>query len=245
MTVFGVDYACPSPAPAALKKAGVRFVCRYLSTPGNPKNLTAAEARKLRAAGIDIVLVFETTGGRALDGHAAGVADARAAREQASACGAPADQPVYFAVDFDPAEPQLPTVISYINGAASVLGRDATGVYGGWQAVHACLNAKVCRYAWQTYAWSGGVWDPRAQLRQTLNAQSCAGIAVDHDLAVADDFGQWAAAAAPKPAAKPQPPVVITGPRGRLIARRTVAAARRLLPELLNRFRKVTLRKAR
>lgn len=241
MTLFGVDYASPSPDAAALRRAGVRFVCRYLSTPGNPKNLTRAEAKKLRAAGIAIVLVFETTARRALGGRVAGIRDARSARAQAVGCAAPAHQPIYFAVDFDPSPAELATVVAYIHGAASVLGRTATGVYGGDAAVKACLDAGACKYAWQTYAWSHGVWDPRAQLRQTLNGQTCAGIEVDHDLAVTADYGQWR----PLPAAKPKPPVLITGPRGGLIARRTVAAAKRLLPGLLKRFHKVTFRKAR
>lgn len=47
--------------------------------------------------------------------------------------------------------------------------------------------------------------------------------------------------APPKPA--PVPPVTITGPRGHLIARRSVKAAAALVPALLKRFKKISLRR--
>lgn len=193
LPLFGVDFTA-GPSTAALKKAGVHFVCRYLSTAGNPKNLTASEARKLHAAGISIALVFETTGNRALGGATAGKADAKTARAQAAARGVPVKVPIYFAVDFDPTPQQLRNVLAYIRGAASVLTPARTGVYGGRTAVKACLDAKACKYAWQTYAWSGGVWDPRAHIHQYLNGQRLSGATVDFNRAVKQNFGQWAPA---------------------------------------------------
>ena len=46
---------------------------------------------------------------------------------------------------------------------------------------------------WQTYAWSYGQWDARAQLRQVLNSVSVGGSVgcCDKDVAVAADYGQW------------------------------------------------------
>ena len=43
MAVFGVDYAWGRPGPAALKRAGAKFVCRYLSHDTTGKNLTRDE----------------------------------------------------------------------------------------------------------------------------------------------------------------------------------------------------------
>lgn len=191
--IEGVDCASSVTADAAagLKAAGRGFVCRYVSTIGNPKNLTAAEARRLKAAGLDVVVVFETTADRALAGRPAGVADAKAALAQAVACGMPSGRPIFFAVDFDVSSGQKARVISYIAGAASVLGKHGTGVYGGLGAVKAVLDAAVCSFAWQTYAWSGGVWDRRAQLQQYENGQTLAGLSVDFDRAVSIDYGQW------------------------------------------------------
>lgn len=189
---FGLDYET-GPSPAELRAAGVHFVARYLSTPGNPKNLTRAEATALRKAGIDVVLVFETVADRALAGRAAGVADARSAVAQAHACGAPTSARIYFAVDFDARGAQLDQVLAYIRGAASELSPARTGVYGGAAAVKTCLDAKACALAWQTLAWSDGEWDPRAQLRQISINNSLAGHQVDHNHAVKAAYGQWPA----------------------------------------------------
>ena len=198
--LFGIDHSSHPPAPAALKSEGVCFVCRYLSTPGNPKNITRVEATDLKLAGIYVVLVFETGGNRALGGHGAGVADAQSARAQAGLVGL-AGTPIYFAVDFDAQHAQLPAVLAYLQGAALVLGHDLTGVYGGLAAVMAALDGGACRYAWQTYAWSGGVWDPRAHLHQYANEQTLCGISVDFDRANTPDFGQHKGQPPPQPKA--------------------------------------------
>lgn len=193
--IEGCDYVS-GPEPTLLRAAGKRFVCRYLSTPGNPKNLTRQEALDLHAVGISIVLVFETAGERALAGHAAGVEDAKSAQMQKLALRAPASVPVYFAVDFDAQPGQLEAVVAYMRGAASVLGRNRTGVYGGYETVRAC--ARVCRWRWQTYAWSFGRWSPAAQLHQYANAARIGGASLDLDRAVTRRYGQWPPATAPK-----------------------------------------------
>jgi hypothetical protein len=199
MPVFGIDYAVGDPQPARLKSAGVRFVCRYVSTRGNPKNLRAAEAKKLRDAGIDVVVVFETTAKRALAGRDAGLVDAKSALAQAKDCMPGDSAPIYFAVDFDATPGNQAAINAYLRGAASFLGKDNVGIYGGFYPVKRALDAGVCKFAWQTYAWSGGQWDTRAQIRQYRNGQVLAGMSVDYDRAMVADFGQWR-----KPAAAPQ-----------------------------------------
>jgi hypothetical protein len=199
MPVFGIDYAVGDPQPARLKSAGVRFVCRYVSTRGNPKNLRAAEAKKLRDAGIDVVVVFETTAKRALAGRDAGLVDAKSALAQAKDCMPGDSAPIYFAVDFDATPGNQAAVNAYLRGASSFLGKDNVGIYGGFYPVKRALDAGVCKFAWQTYAWSGGQWDTRAQIRQYRNGQVLAGMSVDYDRAMVADFGQWR-----KPAAAPQ-----------------------------------------
>lgn len=177
----GADFVS-GPTPAEDKAAGIKFVMRYLSTPGNPKNVTKAELSSLQATGIKVGLVFETTGMTFAGGFAAGASDARLAQSQAAALGHP-DAVVYFTVDTDP-HGHEPTIVQYVRGVASVLGRDRLGVYGGYTAVKACLDASACRYAWQTYAWSGGAWDPRAHLRQVENGVHVAGHGLDIDTAL-------------------------------------------------------------
>jgi hypothetical protein len=191
MSVFGVDYAWGRPGASALKKAGAKFVCRYLSHDSTGKNLTRTEARQLTSAGIWMVVVWESTAQRALSGHAAGVADAKAARTQADACGMPGGRPIYFAVDFDASSGQQAAINSYLDGAASVLGRDRVGLYAGYYVIKRAFDAKKITWGWQTYAWSGGHWDKRAQLQQYSNDHRINGVGVDYDRAVKDDYGQW------------------------------------------------------
>src|SRR5690348_10887246 len=187
---FGVDYAWGTPDYLALRKAGVRFACRYLSH-DKGKNLTAAEAKQLAAHGIDCVVVWETTANRALAGRAAGQADAREADRQAKLCRMPAGRPIYFAVDFDATVQQQPAINAYFEGVASVLGKHRVGVYGGLWPVRRLLAAKLVTYAWQTYAWSGGAWEDDTHLRQYSNGHTLAGVSCDYNRATAGDFGQW------------------------------------------------------
>jgi hypothetical protein len=194
---FGIDYAWGTPNVAGFKAAGVSFVCRYISTPGNSKNISAGEARTLSNGGIDIVLVFETTAGRATAGKSAGAADARSARSQAAGVGMPSDRPLYFAVDFDTAG-NPSKVDAYFDGVASVLGKDKSGPYGSYEVVKHLLD-RGFKYGWQTYAWSRGQWDSRAQLQQYSNDHTLAGVSCDYDRGVRPDFGQWRIGWSPKP----------------------------------------------
>lgn len=212
MSVFGVDYAWGRPGASALRKAGAVFVCRYLSHDTTGKNLTAAEARELSAAGLWLVVVWESTASRALSGRDGGAADARDAAAQAKACGMPADRPVYFAVDFDATPEQQAAINAYADGAASVLGRGRVGLYGGYWPVKRAFDAKKITFGWQTYAWSGGDWDSRAQLRQYSNDHRINGVGVDYDRAVHDDYGQWKAGGVSAPHAPAWPGRYITQP---------------------------------
>lgn len=187
--MFGIDYSAAPPNPALLSVNGVRFACRYVSTPGNPKNVTAAEVFGLRAHGIAVVLVFETTADRALEGYWAGKHDATAAATQAAGVGL-AGAPIYFAVDFDALASQQTKINAYLDGAASFIGRNRVGVYGGYWVVKRCLDEGKARYAWQTYAWSGGRWEPRAHIRQYRNGVKTFGIDCDFDESQKTDYGQ-------------------------------------------------------
>lgn len=197
MAVFGCDYSFSRPNLADLRREGVRFICRYVSAPGNQKNLTAGEVVAAKAVGLDGVVVFESVSGRALAGADAGTEDAKAAAAQVAGLGL-AGQPVYFAVDFDAQPKDLPAIERYFQAANTVLGKSRVGVYGGYRAVKYLFDLGIVRYGWQTYAWSNGKWDPRAHIRQIRNGVTLAGATVDMDEAVKPDYGQWVASA-PKP----------------------------------------------
>lgn len=199
----GLDYSFhPHPSVAAIRGAGARFVCRYISqdwaNDSSGKNLLPGECAGLLTAGLSIVVVVEEGAGWMLYGTAAGVAAARHADAVTKALGMPGI-PVYFAADFDAAPLQQPAIHSCLDGAASVLGRNRVGVYGGYYVVKRALNAGKATYAWQTIAWSGGQWDTRAHIRQG-HAVTIGGASCDWDTSTRPDYGQW-----PRPAAPPAP----------------------------------------
>ncbi len=187
----GVDYSWGRPSPSGMAADGYSFVARYLGHDTSGKSITKGEADALIGAGLDIVLVFEDSATNALGGYGQGQSDASLAAAQAASVGMPGDRPIYFAVDFDAQPSQQGTIDAYFDGVASVIGRDRAGVYGGYYLVNRTFNDGKVAWAWQAYAWSYGNWDPRAQVRQTLNGQEVAGGSVDLDVAIADDFGQW------------------------------------------------------
>ena len=98
----GVDYSTYPPGGAALKAAGKQFVVRYLADDWrglayqNPN-----EIADLKAHGIEIAVVYESAANRMLGGYAAGAVDAVYAQNVLLRRGLPADQPIYFACDFD------------------------------------------------------------------------------------------------------------------------------------------------
>lgn len=188
---WGVDYAFGHPHPAALHAAGVTFAVRYLGGEA-AKDLTRVEAENLSHAGIDLALVWEGSGTRALAGYDAGAQDARRAAAQAKAIGQPNGRPIYFACDFDAAgEGKVSPVLEYLRGAVHAIGWHRVGLYAGIGPIEAAYNEHRCKFLWQTLAWSHGQWSPHAQLQQRVNGRRVDGVDVDLDKAVAADFGQF------------------------------------------------------
>jgi uncharacterized membrane protein YgcG len=193
VTATGVDYSWARPSPSGLASEGYTFAVRYLSYDTTGKNLSASEATSLWAAGVDVVSNWENSGTAALSGYSQGVSDATAADSQATADGGPAGRPIYFSVDFDAEAGDVAAVTAYFEGVASVIGLPRTGAYGGYYIIQSLFDAGKITWGWQTYAWSGGSWDSRAQLQQVENGITAAGDSgcCDEDQAVAPDFGQW------------------------------------------------------
>ena len=188
----GVDYSWYRPTRAEL--AGVQVVARYLvpASWGSGKALTAAEAAWLLAQGKTILLNWEWSPVAARGGYAAGVRDARLAELARAEVGAP-PVVIYLSADWDVQPAEVPAVLAYLAGAASVIGRDRVGVYGGYRAVAAALGAGY-RWGWQTAAWSRGRWDPRAHYRQTANSALWGGQG-DRDASTGDVGGWWTGSA--------------------------------------------------
>ena len=188
-TRLGLDFnTYPNPSPSTIKASGYTFVCQYLAGPGA---LTSSSAQAFIDAGIDVVCNWEMAQYAPLNGRPQGVTDAHNALSAATAAGMPAGRPIYFSLDWAVQSGDLPAIEAYFDGIASVIGRDRTGAYGGYYAIQQLFNSGKITWGWQTYAWSSGSWDSRAQLRQIQNGIQVGGTAVDEDQAVADDFGQW------------------------------------------------------
>jgi hypothetical protein len=200
VTTTGVDEAWARAPISVLNASGYRFVVRYLSYDTTGKNLSLAEAQALSAAGLAVVSNWEYAAQAARNGHAQGIRDATEAARQHTADGGPPDRPIYFSVDYDvpdyapnagdPAA-KLGPIADYFRAVASVIGPSRVGAYGGYWPIKRLFDAGLIRWGWQTYAWSGGQWDSRAQLRQVQNGVTVGGADVDIDKAQIPDFGQW------------------------------------------------------
>lgn len=186
----GIDFGYGKLKGSVIRNAGYTFVMRYLSH-SPQKNLNKEELKDFRQNDLKVGVVWETTTNRPLSGFTGGKQDAQEAVNQIiELTGSP--QVIYFAVDADYNQTQLQTIGEYFEGVASILPLHQIGVYGGYKTVEYMLDNDLASYAWQTYAWSHGKWDTRAQLRQTdIYGPKLAGVECDTNESTGDDFGQF------------------------------------------------------
>lgn len=186
-----LDYSSGPPAGAAVRQAGYAAVIRYAGTPGRPKNITRTEFEDLSMSGVDVALVYENNTGDALLGYSEGQLAAENIANDAVRIGFPANRPLYFTVDRSVTSPSdFALVMLYLDGAASVIGRERVGVYGEYEVVKYALEGGHARYGWQTVAWSGGQQYAGAHLFQRLGTVLVDGIACDVNDILAPDWGQ-------------------------------------------------------
>jgi hypothetical protein len=201
MTTLGLDYAT-KPDLRAAWNAGYRYLVRYLA-PADAKydwkRVTSAERDEAWSIGFAMLLVWESYATRALEGTAAGMADARDAASQATALGYPPDVPIFFACDTDAsADAARP----YFRGVASV--RPCAGAYGGIRVVDPVLSEGTVRYGWQACAWSAGKVSQVAHLYQRLRPTTTLKGSFDEDVTLRS-IPMWSA-----PQIRPQPQPVQT-----------------------------------
>lgn len=212
VSIEGVDYSYARPSIAGLKSADKKFAVRYITTPGaSNKGISKAEYDALHAAGIEVVVVWEGGAADMKKGKPQGVADAKAAQANLKAIvGLNDNLPVYFGCDFDATPADQAAINAYLDGAASVLGRDRVGMYAGYYPLKRAVAAGKVTWKWQTYAWSGGNILEGIHLYQYKNGVTLAGGQVDLVRALQTNYGQKGVvppvAAAPAPA--PAPAVV-------------------------------------
>lgn len=190
---FGVDYSFARPSPDLLSMRSVRFAARYLwrtvqSDGKTNKGLSKAEYDSLQAKGIQVAFIYEEDGKELTLGYDAGVRVAKAAETYRNEQKLPV-KPIYFNVDFNATDSaQLAKIWEALRGIASVIGIERVGLYAGYSVIKAAFDQKLITFGMQTYAWSNGQWDSRAQLRQWSNNQW--GGSVDFQYAMAAEYGQ-------------------------------------------------------
>lgn len=203
---LGVDFSFARPDLEKLKRQGMVPVGRYLWSPKyddgrTNKGISGAEYGELRGGGRLPFFYYEESADDPIIGFDEGVRQAKAAEAHRIREGLPALR-IHFPADREIAPEELPGIVAGLRGAASVVGLERTGIYGGYSVVKAAFDAGVISGAVQTYAWSLGAdgyiqWDSRATLRQWSNGQW--GDSVDFVWAMAEEFGQNPGAPTPDP----------------------------------------------
>lgn len=155
--IRGIDCASPVSARAAniLKAEGFSWVGRYLVPPSYTKALSWSEAEILHAAGLEILLVWESTAARMRGGAAAGREDGARAYARARELGVPDSAIIYFAADFDAQPEDMSALRAYLTAARDQTGPYEVGVYGSYRVVEA-MKTSVAKGFWQCVAWSNG-----------------------------------------------------------------------------------------
>ncbi len=233
---FGLDYSGGMPLISDMKAAKVEFVCRYvgyfsgynlnaIATPQG-KCLTPGEAKTLLAGGMSPVSNYEWYASRPIDdgngnrwstdqAYNAGAWDARTGNAIHVGCGGPASAALYLSGDWDfNTNTDGPLVAAYFKGAASVLGLARIGAYGGYWLIKFLFDNGLITYGWQTYAWSGGLWEPRAHIQQYSNGVLMSGQSVDYDRSIKSDYGQWTQGGSMVPANWKDDGTTLTAPNG-------------------------------
>ncbi len=184
--IWGIDCASrlTREKASALYSLGYRFAGRYVvPTVGSTawKALTLPEAEAIRAAGMDILCIFELDAARAGRGEAVGAQDGDLAQICARALGIPAGTTLYFAVDYYPAAAEMPQIEAYLRAVGARIAPYTLGVYGCYDVVEYLAARDVCRHYWQCVAWSGGKISEKADLYQATGNVEVAGVLVDQN----------------------------------------------------------------
>lgn len=208
-----IDFSFARPPMDKLNRHLIVGLGRYLWKPKyddgrTNKGLSREEATGYLNSGKSIFQIYEADGKELLGGFQAGVEAAKAAEAYRVAAGLPACA-VYFNVDYNAPDEDLPAILAALDGAASVIGLDRVGLYAGYYIIKAAFDAGKIKWGFQTYAWSRKVnsepihWDERAQLRQWSNGQW--GDSVDFVWAMAPEYGQNPVVPKPNPDPDPKP----------------------------------------
>lgn len=172
-----------------LKKEGFEYAARYL---GNSwKTFDQQEAGYIRDAGIKLISIFQKSANHAsYFSEEQGRRDGLEAFNYAKAVGQPAGTAIYFAVDFDVSDSQIPIIQAYFRGIKETLQLYKIGVYGSYLVINSMKDQ--VDYYWQTYAWSRGERASFIHMHQYENNVTVAGVNIDRN-EIFKEPGHWTA----------------------------------------------------
>lgn len=193
MSQFLIDEAWAKSSPDAVRAAGYTGVIGYISEDDTGKNLTRTDIDALHAAGLSVGFADEYGATEALGGGLAGTARARKTVAFARAMGVPPGVGFYAPADWDVTPAQKPAVLQYAMAHDAGLRDNGWrgGMYGGYWTMRYLRENGYAGLRWQTYAWSGDLWDTGLTLRQVANGIVVGGADVDRDEVEVTDWGQW------------------------------------------------------
>jgi Rv2525c-like, glycoside hydrolase-like domain/Putative peptidoglycan binding domain len=210
---YGADYSAGELSPSELDSFtgyDIRFLIRYIGWPNDAKCIShypGAYGTHVKA-GRTVLLVAEYDTNDPAGGYAGGVAMARRAAQDAGSIGYPASLPIFFCADgwLASSNISIATAMSYLDGAASVMGRQRTGAYGFRDFIEPAKQGGHARWLWLAgqapsdselaagwphfYQWNNGMINP-------------GGIEADLDWAYPGVLGALHAGASPGPASGP------------------------------------------
>lgn len=222
----GVDFSATANADwaglaDALVAGGKHFVWGYAVDDVEPagRGFTAAGYQTFRSKGLDMGFYYERDSGWMLRGYNEGVSAAQDAQANIVKVGAPPIVPVHFAHDIDPDPAHWAAIDACLNGAASVIGWERVGVYGGWLLIDYMAHGGTVKHLAQTSAWAyGRGLHPAATLYQYAYNAMFAGTNCDLVQALSPNYGQASlyekGAPVPMPAPVPAPAPKVTYPEG-------------------------------
>jgi hypothetical protein len=188
-----LDFSYARFSSAEVKSLGRVGVIRYVAS-GRPEvSATRAEVDGFRAAGLAFVAVWQFGKTRPLLGRAAGVADGNDALTYTAGLGRGRLDPIHFSVDFPPTTAQLPTVLAYFEGVASVLGWPNVGAYANAPTINYLHERTPIPLFWLHNWGSAGQVPAVATLHQYQINLTLSGRAVDFDRSLKPFYGQWGA----------------------------------------------------
>jgi Domain of unknown function (DUF1906) len=215
MTQLLIDVSYARPNPTYIRSAGYIGVIGYIS-PEPTKNMTPVYATALQAAGLGVLLVWESTAQQALGGAASGRSDAVQAVMLANALKYPNGSPLFVNIgDFAATEDQIPFIRSYYEAFAAGINPRMAGGYGTGYIINQL--APVCTGIWWQNAMDdegvpGSTITPHTAIyqRTSITLSPIPGGGYDEDVLVNNIPVQLWLGVAPIPTPTPKPVVVTT-----------------------------------